>query len=172
MNLWRKINKGCVLLIAMPLLILLGLLLLADRISGGSIKPSLDAQYVPTAEYLLQHPQPIPSLIIVHPEPSTLLASSGTVSIGAFLNDKIYSLSQWSQLFINNQKVSIDDIDVAFEYPDIHSKKEVYVQYFYFYLYQRLDPGLHLFRIQIASSFGEFLNPDPNLSYEWAYRVE
>ena len=41
-----------------------------------------------------------------------------------------------------------------------------------FHLNNRLTPGLHLFRLQIGSSFDDFLNLDPKLSYEWAYRVE
>ena len=44
MNLWRKLNTGCVLLIVIPLILVAGLWLFAEWVWGGSIKPSLDAR--------------------------------------------------------------------------------------------------------------------------------
>ena len=35
-----------------------------------------------------------------------------------------------------------------------------------------LLPGYHLFKIEPANSQEAQNNPDPNLSYEWVYRVE
>jgi hypothetical protein len=39
-------------------------------------------------------------------------------------------------------------------------------------LYPLLLPGYHLFKIEPANSQEQQNNPDPKLSYEWAYRVE
>ena len=72
---WRKLNKGCVLLVTIPFLIVIGLLLFAEWVWGGSIKPSLDPQYIPTAEYLIQHPQPTPSFLQIQHIPGTILGS-------------------------------------------------------------------------------------------------
>jgi|SRR5689334_12221015 len=174
MNLWRKLNKGCVLLIAIPLLILLSLWLFGEWAWGGSTKPSLDAQYIPTAEYLLEHPQPTPSFLQINPVPGTKLASRlGDLRVEVNLGADKTGTTQWTQIFLNGQRLS--HLDITGSFPGglpAPNEKNFNTVYFYFYKTTTVGSGLHLFRIQAGSSFYDLLNPDPKLSYEWAYRVE
>ncbi len=173
MNLWNKLNKGCVLLITIPLLILVALWLFTERVWGGSVKPSLDAQYKPTAEYLLEHPQPIPSFMGVA-KPGSTIAASSHVQVFVYYKEH-RDIVMWTRLFLNNQSLSAGDAD-PFSIPalplDMAKPERKLTLFIDFPLNNRLTPGLHLFRIQIGSSFNDFLNPDPKLSYEWACRVE
>jgi hypothetical protein len=172
MKMWRKLNKGCLFLIATPFLILLGLLLFAEWAWGGNIKPSLDPQYVPTAQYLLQHPQPTPSFLQIKPIPGTILGSKlGSLRIEVNLKADKSDTSQWSQIFLNGQRLS--HLDITGSFPGglpAPNEKNFNTAYFLFYRTANLDSGPYLLRIQAGSSFNDFLNPDPKLSYEWAYR--
>ena len=174
MNLWHKLNKGCVLLIAIPLLILLGLWLFGEWAWGGSTKPSLDAQYIPTAAYLLQNPQSTPSFLQIEPVPGTILGNRlSTWRVEVNLGADKTGTTQWTQIFLNGQRLS--HLDITGSFPGglpAPNKKNFNTAYFYFYNTATLESGLHLFRIQACSSFNDLLNPDPKLSYEWAYRVE
>lgn len=174
MNFWRKLNKGCLFLTAIPFVILLGLWLFGEWVWGGSVKTSLDAQYIPTAEYLLQHPQPTPSSMQIYPNPGAILDSSDiVVMILAFELNKD-GVEQWTQLFLNHQRIARSDIDTPPGTGRYWSPGIMLMDYaeLTFDPNNKLNSGLHLFRIQIGRSFNDFLNPDPKLSYEWAYRVE
>ncbi len=111
MFLWRKLNKGCLLLIAIPLILVTGLWFFGEWAWGGSTKPSLDVQYIPTAEYLLQHPQPTPSSMLIKPDPSTILASSDTIAVILAFELNKEGVEQWTQLFLNHQRIARSDID-------------------------------------------------------------
>lgn len=71
----------------------------------------------------------------------------------------------WTQFFINTQRIP-KSITFAHSYlmlPDDIA---------YTKFQPKLEPGLHLFRVQFGTSMDVLFNPDPALSYEWAYRVE
>ncbi|MBI1279540.1 MAG: hypothetical protein GC179_15545 [Anaerolineaceae bacterium] len=174
----RKFIIGC---IGIPFLILAGLLLFAQWVWGGSIKPSLDAQYVPTAEYLFEHPQSTPSFLSIQPSPSTYVKNQTPFHITLSLGDSRFGCKElcvdsdshnaednyerWSNIFINNQRIPHLLIFAS-------SAGNLGHYGLTFNFNPELSSGLHLFRIEIGSSFNDFLNPDPKLRYEWAYRVE
>jgi hypothetical protein len=174
MKLRRKLNKGCVLLFAIPFLILISLLLFAQWVWSGSIKPSLDPQFVPTAEYLLEHPQPTPSFLSVSPAPALRMDNQlSALRIEVNLEANKFDTSQWTQIFLNGQR--LEHLDTTGSFPGglpAPNEKNSNTAYFYIYHTATLHSGLYLLRIQAGSSFHDFLNPDPKLSYEWAYRVE
>jgi len=174
----RKFLIGCV---SIPFFIVAALWLFAEWAWGGSVKPSLDAQYVPTAEYLLQFPQPTPLFLSINPPPSIQIPHQMSFNFSLLLGDKRFGCEQfcidevswsggenyhrWSQIYLNNQRIARLDV--------FSSRAGNLGQHGLMFNFNvNLLNGVHLFRIQIASSFNEFLHPDPNLSYEWAYRVE
>jgi len=91
------------------------------------------------------------------------------VSLEFGLKPRIYGsengATSYTVFFVNNQQVSFEDVKRSLVktlpgYGVIEFDTS------------KLSPGLHLFRIQIVWSKETYRNPDPNLSYEWAYRVE
>ena len=163
----RKWVVGC----RIPFVILVGLLLFAEWAWGGSIKPSIDPQYVPTAEYLLQHPQSTPSFISVYPEPGSIVQRSQDISVVVVLHANWSDIIQWTRLLLNGERIPGDYIRLTYPY-GLHVEKDFNAATFVPTVPETLTSGLHIFRVQVGSSFNDFLNPDPKLSYEWVYRVE
>lgn len=173
MKFWRKLNKGCLLLIAIPFVILFGLLLFAQWAWGGHERTTIPNELVPTAEYLMKQPIAEPNPIQVFPRPASVVKPSerATVCLGYVPQpqdddrEKLKATYNWTRVYLNGERLPQSEISGSIVGTITRACLEIGYNF-------NLSPGLHLFRIQIASSFNEFLTPDPKLSYEWAYRVE
>ncbi len=138
---------------------------------GGNIKPSLDAQLVPTAQALMQNPAPIPSYIWgILPEPGSVIESEERVCLtidAPKLDISAYDFGDWTRFYINGERAPWSGVSIvgpllpegAYEMPQTC-------------IWPPLEKGLHLFEIKIGTSFIVALNPRQARSYTWAYLVE
>lgn len=164
--------RSCLIFSLYPLLILtlfgIGLVYWAI---GGYVKPSLDPQYIPTAEYLREHP-------FQDPEwgwPSTIDDLWMEIYPNPPMNDRvcIYVASnhledfdnlKWLEIFINEQvvrRVYFERIDIDYPPPNIdgYSSGICYKGH--------LDSGLHIIELRAK----ENLFAEPYSIYRWAIEI-
>jgi hypothetical protein len=172
---WKRI---ILFLLAVPIVILLCLLLFADWAwGGGYIKSSLDSQYIPTAEHLIQNPISTPNSLRVNPPPGSVMRAEDIIIVGVptLPNAPLGSrdeIANWTHLFINNQRISRRDFGVGF-IGGLFSDVPGYVrETTEFGFSPDLNPGVHIFEIRVGKSLTALLNPAEAYTYTWAYRVE
>jgi hypothetical protein len=132
---------------------------------SGSLRTSLNPQYVATAAYLFENPNPTPTNIYIVPSPGEVIKAGDRVCVYSDLFGYA-GYDYFSHLLINKQRLSHSDIDVSwggtFGYANNsvcfvnNSKRNL-----------GLDEGIHLFEIRLRE------NPfHTEIQYEWAVRVE
>lgn len=169
----RKVRNIVLVVLGVPCSILFILLAFADWAWGGRVQPSLDAQYVPTAEYLIQNTVAIPTFIDVRPPPGTTIESGETICVAVFvrrLSASEYDVAEWTHIYVNNQRISRSDYGVG-TIGEVTPEGSV-TNTVEFCFDPLLEKGLHVIEVQVASSVTALLNPAEARSYTWAYRVE
>jgi hypothetical protein len=172
---WKRI---VLFLLAVPIVILLALLLFAEWAWGGYIKPTLDPQYIPTAEYLLQNPIPTPDFISVNPPPGSVVSAADSIIVhvpispNAPLGSKD-EIANWTFTYLNRQRIPRSNFGVTFS--TVYSSDGpgvVYIEYADFIFPLSLSPGLHILEIRVGKSVTVLFNPAEAYTYTWAYKVE
>ncbi|HEX2905918.1 MAG TPA: hypothetical protein VHO69_03610 [Phototrophicaceae bacterium] len=104
----------------MALIIAVLLLIVFDQWAwGGYVKPSLNPPYVPTAEYLLAHPVPLPEFILIDPPPSSSIKVGQQIRVGLIVKPPILpgeeaGYATWSYIFVNHQRLSRNDLGIEY----------------------------------------------------------
>jgi hypothetical protein len=123
---------------------------------SGYVKPSLDAEFVPTAEFLLANPQPTPQFT-----QSGQLSVSDEICIAVV--DSLYdgqSVSLfWSEIIVNNQRVGQADLSL--------SVLTTLLGVLRFCIANVLDSGIHIIEFKARGSQRQLL-----FSQQWAIEVE
>jgi hypothetical protein len=167
----RIIRNVVLVFLAIPIIAIAVLLLYAEWIWGGRIQTSLDAQYVPTAQALVQNPVPTPSLIHIEPAPGNVVESRQNICA----NVKAWELSvdsidigEWTRIYVNGSPAPDLIIGYVGELSSSLGAREI-VQ---FCTSPELEDGLHIIEIRVGTSISALLNTAEARSYMWAYRVE
>jgi hypothetical protein len=161
--------RSCLIFSLYPLLILtvVGIGFVYWAI-GGYVKPSLDPQYIPTAEFLLENSiereEPIESIV----EDLRLYARLGVRTYTSnkicltviAMNENDYDNLYWSELFINEQIVSRFRYDVEGVYLSLPSFSG-------FCFNGHLDTGLHIIEFRAK----ENLFAGPYYIQRWAIEI-
>jgi hypothetical protein len=138
---------------------------------GGNIKPSLDAQFMPTAQALIENPAPIPSFIWgILPEPGSIIEREERICItidAPRLDISAYDFGDWTRFYINNERAPWTGVSMVGPL-----RPEGYYEMPQMCIWPPLEQGLHLFEIKIGTSVLVALNPRRARTYTWAYRVE
>ena len=162
------------------LLIVLGIFALFNRLYNQTYLPP---QLVPTAEYILKSSINPPDWMRINPPPNGILHRDEPIEISLYMcpemlgsqdckcplrvKDGSYQLMglyrQWSNFYVNGRKSNF----LLFSGGGNISGGTLSMN-----MHPLLLPGYHLFKIEPANSQEEQNNPNPNLSYEWAYRVQ
>jgi hypothetical protein len=174
-------RRSCGLLILVVTLLIFGGILLFDPLRNQIY---LSSELIPTAEYLFKSPSPQPKWIGIKPPPSSVLNIGEGIEIylntcaprpfdpqecDGFLLVKDDSFEatgfykQWSNFYINGQKANFPIYSIVGN----GNRGTLILN-----ISPLLLPGYHLFKIEPENSQEQQNNPDPKLSYEWAYRVE
>jgi hypothetical protein len=157
--------RSCLIFSLYPLLILtifvLGLVYWAF---GGYVKPSLDTEYIPTAEYLLEHPIGMPN---VEADNFTILISFSRISMGnqicfrALLDTmQDFDNLMWAEIYINEQVVSRLNLEwiVVVEVEPLSAP--ICIDGY-------LDTGLHIIEFRVK----ENLFAEPYYIQRWAIEI-
>jgi len=168
----KKFRCSCLVLICLPILYSVFVLLYAEWAWGGRLQTTLEPRLIPTAQYLLQTVAPKPTWLSIYPAPSSIYSESAeNITIAVKISPNFSTttdVAEWTRIFINGERISrlMYAAYICGEItPDMKEEQ-------CFMLSPELEPGLHLFRIQVGTSIDAILNPDPSYSYEWAYKVE
>jgi hypothetical protein len=169
----RKTRNILLIVLAVPILIVIVLLLFAEWMWGGRVQTSLDPQYVPTAQYLVEHPEPMPGFINVYPRPGStiqsgdmLQAATNAYRLAASEDD----IADWTRIYVNNVRLeNFRDVVRGMGGP-LMPPDETYDPTFFFS--PPLQPGFHLIEIRVGTSITALLNPSEARTYTWAYQVE
>ncbi|MEZ4668158.1 MAG: hypothetical protein R3E39_09595 [Anaerolineae bacterium] len=173
-----------IILTAKLLIVALCVLFLNWWNSFSYIQPYLPEGSIPIAEKLIKAPQPLPTWLHVNPSPGSLITNGGEISITIgfctkpFIDSRCHEdfivesdsyselipWKQWTRIIINERLAP-----TSFGWGMTGTASDALLIYTF---KPELASGLHLFQIQVARSADELRNPDPDLSYEWAYRVE
>lgn len=145
--------------VSLFVLILALLFLLIYPETRGRIQPYLDIEYIPTAEYLLEHPLALPNSMIgvSHQEVGNL--QKVCVSISHFRRPDLTSdeIRLYTQIFLNKKRLN-NMQDMSFS-EDIAAR---------FCFTVRLNLGIHLLEIRLReTSANEYLE-----TYQFAFQVE
>ncbi len=171
----NKIKRSFLIgIIGIACLLGLGIVLLNWMLYGGYIQDTLPVEYVPTAEYLAQNPQTMPTVIrTITPHRGSLLNQLNEICIT--LNSQIATARSLAlpltRIFLNNQPVSMaesDDLEIAASH-DPSARYEM--DDLMYCLSLDLKRGYHLVKVQLATSVLDVFFPKSTESYEWAYRV-
>jgi hypothetical protein len=150
-----------------------------------NIQPFLAESSLPIAKGLIDTPQVLPTWLGVHPLPGSIITKNTEINIILGFCIKPFAYGEchkdfvvdsdsfhatdawwwWTRIAVNDQWV------FPFSFRSSFYGTASYANVNYTFK-PELPSGLHLFRIQVARSADELRNPDPDLSYEWAYRVE
>ena len=139
---------------------------------GGHLQTSLDAQYIPTAQALVQNVQPVPSFLTISPAPGSVIETGEQINIGVYsgrLSTSSSDVFEWTRLYINGVRIAPDNYNAAFGGPLEPPYQLIEPS---FYLSPELQPGFHLIEIRVGTSIMALLNPAEARSYTWAYQVE
>src|SRR5262245_59467470 len=104
----RKMRKPIVISILFPCIVVLLMSACGNWWISGDIKPSLDTQYVPTAQTLIQNPSRRASFIrSIQPVPGSVIASGESVCVT--FNTRYFDISNgefgdWTRFYINNER--------------------------------------------------------------------
>ena len=162
------------------LLIVLGIFALFNRLYNQTYLPP---QLVPTTEYILKSSINPPDWMRIKPPPNGILRKDEPIEISLYMcpemlgsqdckiplhiKDGSYQLMglyrQWSNFYVNGQKSNF----LLFS-----GGGNIFGGTLSMNMHPLLLPGYHLFKIEPANSQEQQNNPDPKLTYEWAYRVE
>ncbi len=159
-------------LLTIPVVLIFVSIGVAWWIWGGYEQSYIPNHLIPTAEFLMKQPVIEPEILNVFPRPGSVVKSSEVTYVCLHYEPqyedrtKLQSTYNWTRLFLNGQRIPQSRISGSLLFGAIMGGC-LQISYF-----SPSPSGLHLFRIQVGTSFNDFLNPDPKLSYEWAYRVE
>jgi hypothetical protein len=176
----RNYLRKLMMVLLMVLIIFLGIFGLFNLLYNQTYLPP---ELVSTAEYILKSSINPPDWMRIKPPPNEILHKDEPIEISLYMcpemlgsqdcksplrvKDGSYQLMglyrQWSNFYVNGQKSNF----LLFSGGGNISGGTLSIN-----LHPLLLPGRHLFKIEPAASIGEQENPDPKLSYEWAYRVE
>ncbi len=153
----------------------LGVVIFNWTLYGGYIRDTLPAEYVSTAEYLVQNPQTMPSVIrTITPRRGSSLKQLNEICIT--FNSQIAAARSLAlpltRIFLNNQPVSMaesDDLEITTSYEPVAKYEMVDLVYC---LSVDLKQGYHLVKVQLANSLFDVFFSKSTESYEWAYRVD
>jgi hypothetical protein len=154
---------GCIAILDYPL-----------WLNVGSFQRTLDTQYVPTAEYLMQNPLPTPWFIgFIDPPIGSTITANQEVYLAMFPHDYNTSGDEGEEILLNTSNIRIainmqvipwnatrvEFIDTMPGVVRICFNADV-------------NRGLHIFQLEIRNSrFGAF-GIGELITYRWAYRVE
>ncbi|MBZ0285475.1 MAG: hypothetical protein K8L97_32395 [Anaerolineae bacterium] len=167
----KKLVYTCLVLLGLPILILFFLLLFTEWAWGGQLQSSLEPHLIPTAEYLMQDLSPNPPWLTIYPFAGGVYSSSENITLAVQIRPNMGTgddVKKWTRIFVNGKRISSSMYGIASCGLVTEDMREEWC----FVFTPHLERGLHLIRIQVGSSIGALLNPDPAYSYEWAYRVE
>ncbi len=172
----RKL-KWAILIAGLPVLVGTLFSVYAQWAWGGHFQPTLDPQYVPTAQSLVQNPLPTLEYLKIQPAPGSTIKQSDAIQFSIwFLPDHITGTPKdvwtWSQVFVNNQRIDRLAWGSSLVGTLSSDTSGIMRNLAGFSFVPQVEPGLHLFRIQIGTSIDVMFNPNPKSSYQWAYRVE
>ena len=125
---------------------------------SGSIKPSLDTEFIPAAEYLLANPQPTPQRENV----GQFYNNSNNdlcIAVTHALHEKQDVSFLWSEIFINHQRVGREDMSTHL-LTSLPGKTVFCVE-------NTLNTGLHIIEFRARGDWRQHL-----FSQQWAIEVE
>lgn len=167
----RKVRNIVLVVIGVPCSILFILLAFADWAWGGRVQTSLDAQYVPTAEALLQNPAGIPSFLRdIHPSPGSIIEAGQGICANVDVRRLSLSsrdIADWTRFYINGSRAPWSGVSLLGELSSAGT-----MEIAQFCTVPKLERGLHLIEIRVGTSIAALFNPAEARSYTWAYRVE
>jgi hypothetical protein len=172
MGMRRKIRNLVLAVLAVPVLIILVRVLYILWIWDGHLETSLNAQHIPTAQYLMQNPEPTPRFLYIDPPPASTIKTGEEIFVATNpfrLSTTIADIAEWTQFFINNSRIGRSNYSWGIAGP-LMPPDETYDPEYTFS--PPLQPGLHLIEIRVGTSITVLLNPAEARSYMWAYRVE
>ncbi len=175
-------NLGLLLLVT--LLVISAGFLLFNRLYNQTYLPP---ELAPTAEYFLKSAANPPNWMRINPPPNGVLHKEKPIEISLLMCSEMFGLvgcdsplhvaddsyqlmalyRQWSNLYINGQKSSTLLYMGGGNMTGTGSSGTLTM-----YINPLLLTGYHLFKFEPANSPEAQNNPDPKLTYEWAYRVE
>jgi hypothetical protein len=140
----------------------------------GSFQCTLDAQYVPTAEYLMQNPLPTPQFIgFINPPIGSTITANQEVCLTLYPRAYSASSDEGEENFVyaGNIRIAINmqviPRDATREEWITTMPGMVHVCF-----NADVNSGLHIFQVEIRNSrFGAF-GIGELITYQWAYRVE
>lgn len=183
----RKHLQRLLMALLLILLIFAGIFALFNLRYNQTFLPS---PLVPTAEYLYKSPVRLPDWMKVIPPPGSILPRDEAIEIRFYICNDIVGIQTcddsesplhvagdsydatglyrlWSNFYVNGRKSNpLLFIWGGSVYGTLTSSALVMKPK------PVLLPGYHLFKIEPANSQVQQNNPDPKLTYEWAYRVE
>ncbi|MEP6988391.1 MAG: hypothetical protein ABI970_22495 [Chloroflexota bacterium] len=143
---------------------------------------------MPTAEYLYKSPVSPPKWMKIIPPPGSFLHKDQPIEIDLFVCNEIFAYQDcsetplrakddsyestglyrvWSNFYVNGRKSNFLLFSGGGSVSGTLTSGALDMR-----LNPLLLPSYHLFKIEPANSQEQQNNPDPKLSYEWAYRVE
>ena len=149
--------------------------------AGAFFKHQLDAEFVPTAEYVLQHPIPTPEFIEgISPPIGTTLEGTQQVCIGILpgaLSDKGETLELETnvagslRIVINNQVIPRDAVRIGMARMIYPLGGDRFSDLMSACFTPELDTGIHLFRVEMHNSPSGIFGSGDYFSYSWVYQV-
>jgi hypothetical protein len=111
-----KVNRTLtlILLVVFPFLICFVIHVILIAISTNGTSPELlQEQYIPTAQYMIQNPQPLPDYITYIEPQTNVISDNNRICVG--INNKLVGpfTGFWSQIYVNEALLSYDNIDVS-----------------------------------------------------------
>lgn len=156
---------SCLIFSLYPLLVLTLLVVgLIYWAIGGYVKPSLDAQYIPTAEYLLENPIELPQTDELGLNISFSLNMSFNNLLCFIVSSSIvtdFPNLRWSEIHINAQVVSRVQLDAPYVFHHYMPSDTVLCIKGY------LNSGLHIIEFRAK----EILFAEPYYTQRWAIEI-
>ena len=149
---------------------------------GSFIKPKLDAEFMPTAEFILHHPIPTPQFISdLSPTIGATIKRTEKVCIGILpgaLSDKgdpdgelKRNVASSLRIVINNQVIPLDAVRVEMISTFHNLGNGRFSGLVSACFTPELDIGIHIFRVEMRNSPLGLFGSGELFSYSWVYQV-
>lgn len=170
---YRKPIKLILFVLGVSILVIFVLFIYPEWKWGGHVQPSLDQQYVPTAQALMENTPSVPNFLSLYPSPGSVIQSGEEIFIDVYserLSVSSHDVFEWTRIYINNVRIApFKDVGATFGGALMLRGQNAEPV---FSLRPKLSSGLHLFEIRVGTSINALLNPAEAHSYTWAYQVK
>ncbi|MBL8156234.1 MAG: hypothetical protein JNM70_18790 [Anaerolineae bacterium] len=137
----------------------------------GYFRRTLDPQLVPTAEYLLSNPLPTPSFVLaVQPPTGASIDRTQEICVSLLPGgsngnaDELRNAALGTRIAINEQIIPVEAVRMRM----IYTMPGFLIACFH----ADVEPGIHLFAVEMRTSPVGMLGFGEVFSYAWSYRVK